>query len=149
MKNNRLCVISAGWLLISTLLLNFLSACTSAPKHPATADGVLSAMMNIREAEECPDGRMRSLRVDTASLSYLSPTLVTAMYGEASRGWFEGENAPVSDMAMFLSEAMHPCELAVFRCADERDGLSVAAQCRSRLDLIKNAWKDSAILKTI
>ena len=54
----------------------------------------------------------------------------------------------IDDGAVYLSEVLHPFELAVFRCIDERDvsgGMaSVLGVCSARLEMIRNTWKGSA-----
>ena len=110
-----------------------------------SAETVLQAML---KAAPHPQGSSRSLSTSPEA-GGLTPTLLSALYGATAEKWIrEGEFSVIDDAALFLSEAMHPFELAVFRCVDEGDvsgGMaSVLGVCSGRLDLIKKAWSDSA-----
>lgn len=119
---------------------------------PASAEEVLRAMLEACASQSWPDGTVRTRRADPASPDYLPDALVSALFGEASRGWFvtDGESdAPmVDDAAMFLSSAIHPAEVAVFRCTDAGGAVSgtasAAKQCRARLEALRAAWAGSA-----
>ena len=108
-------------------------------RPPATAEEVLSAMLDAVREEVAPDGEVYG--------GVEQGTLVSALYGEGSRGWLQGdgESLPTVDgVAMFLPCAMHPMEIAVFRCPDDTRGTAdVAAACLARLSVIENAWRDS------
>jgi hypothetical protein len=78
--------------------------------------------------------------------AYLTDVLLSALYGEAARGWLsdhDGGSPLINDAALLLPAARHPCELAVFRCSDVRGVATVATVCRARLDAIRRAWQGS------
>ena len=136
MMMNLICTI----LSLSLMLLT--CACHSNKKPPATAAEVLSVMLNSVEA---PQGRIRSFSSFNQG-SLLSSDLLTALYGSTAAKWYQtNEQAVIDDGALYLSEILHPFELAVFRCIDEGDTsgsiASVLGVCASRLELIRKAWQ--------
>ncbi|MCQ2430283.1 MAG: hypothetical protein MJ192_08135 [Clostridia bacterium] len=141
-----------AFLLILTVIILFPVGCASSP--PPAAGTVLSAMQDA--AGQLPAGQVYDLRNDPSARGYLSDTLFSALYGPAARGLLgsggadagDGRQpmtatAAITDAAVFLPEVPHPGELAVMICPDADSALSAAALCRLRLDLLKNAWKDS------
>lgn len=109
-----------------------------------SADTVLQAMLSVAPH---PKGRCRSLSA-TPEEGGLTETLLSALYGTTAGQWYQsGRFSVIDDGAIFLSETIHPFELAVFRCVDEGDvsgGIaSVLGICSARLDLIRKAWQGS------
>ena len=130
------------WLTVAAAVCIGATGCTRrGVKPPASVGDVLRAMLEAARDEVVPDGEI--YEGDGAAQG----TLVSALFGEGSRGWFDGDEetlATVDEVAMYLPCAMHPMELAVFRCPDEiRGARDVAAACRARLSVIENAWGDS------
>lgn len=128
------------WLGVALAVLLGATGCARrSPGLPATAGAVLSVMLDAVRDGVAPDGEVYD--------GTEQKTLVSALYGDCSRDWFssDGETpATVDDVAMFLPCAMHPMELAVFRCPDATRGATdVAAACRARLSVIQNAWQDT------
>lgn len=89
--------------------------------------------------------------------AHLSETLLAALYGSAIKTLIFDQNTvnvtvdspgetgapPRVEIAIFLSKALHPGEIAVFRCADAHEVAAVAGLCRARLDTIRRAWAGS------
>lgn len=130
------------WLTVAILVCASASGCARrGVRPPATARDVLDAMLGEVREEVAPDGEI--YEGDGADHG----TLVSALYGEGSRRWFDADGetlATVDEVAMFLPCAMHPMEIAVFRCPDATRGArDVAAACRARLSVIENAWADT------
>ncbi len=128
--------------LLAVSLLLLTCACHAKPKPPVSAINVLQAMLSVAAP---PDGMVRSLTAENDN-QVLPLDLLTALYGPSTRQWYEdGARGVLDDGAVFLSTAMHPFEIAVFRCIDQGDILggmaSVFGICSARLDMIKNAWK--------
>lgn len=116
------------------------------PGPPPSAASVLEAVLE-KGGEGWPKGQIHTLEAEEGTPAHLTASLVSALYGEAARGWFTSPEAggswPVTDAALFLSTVMHPGEAAVFRCADSDGASSVAKVCRARLEDVKNHWRDS------
>ncbi len=109
-----------------------------------SADTVLQAMLSVVSH---PKGRCRSFSA-APEAGGLTEALLSALYGTPAGQWYQsGSFSVIDDGAIFLSETMHPFELAVFRCVDEGDvsgGMaSVLGVCAARLDLIRKAWQGS------
>lgn len=128
------------------------SACAGHDAPPPAAVEVLAGMQSA--VLSLPSGVVYARTYPADHPSYLTGTLLSALYGEAARGIAEagtdsgtGDSTaeqtvpPVNDAALFLPLAMHPCELAVFRCSDARATATAAGLCRARLDEIRNAWE--------
>ncbi len=134
---------------LSAALLPSLSACGRTDVPPPTAAEVLAVMQTAMEsAGGAPDGQSYSRAAPSDTRAYLGDTLLSALYGEAARGLLvsetEGAAPAVGDVAIFLSLAPHPAELAVFRCSDARGVTTAAKLCRARLDLVCRTWDDTA-----
>ena len=135
---NIICVLLTASLILLTC------ACHIKKKPPATAEEVLSAMLATIDH---PPGKLRTLTAEKET-DKLPLELLTALYGSAAEKWYQpGKHSLVDDGAVYLSEIVHPFELAVFRCIDERDvsgGMaSVLSVCSARLNMIKNNWQGS------
>lgn len=126
-----LCVLAAG--------MPAISGCAVPSRRPTPAATVLAAMLSAVGAG-WPQGGTYALTAPSASREALSPTLLSALYGEAARRWLTGDDPPVCDVAIFLSHTLHPAELAVFRCSDGEATGAVAAVCRARLDTVARHW---------
>ena len=136
------------FLIISAFLICILQSSCSRASPPVGAETVILAM--IKTEGDLPAGKIFSVATSTTSAtgsSELSPALASALYGqEFSRLIYPddaGGDVPITDMAVYLSAAKHPCELAVFRCSDADTARSVAKHCLARLDTVKNAWRNS------
>lgn len=130
--------------LLTVSLILLTCACSMKKRPPATALEVLTAMLNATTPSE---GRIRTLTAETET-QRLPTELLTALYGSTAEKWFEaGEGSLIDDGAVYLSEVMHPFEMAVFRCIDQGDvsgGMaSILGVCASRLEIIKAAWQGS------
>lgn len=138
-------------ILICLLLLCIpLCACGGQEPPPIPAREVLSAMQAVmtETAQPLPDGLLYTRSTDPSSPAYLTDTFFSALYGEAARGLLDGDTAgdtapAVGDVAIFLSVAPYPCELAVFRCSDIRTATTVAGLCRGRLDTVARGYAES------
>ena len=126
--------------LLTVSLILLTCACSMKKNPPASAAEVLSAM--LKEIDP-PHGQIRSLTAEKET-EKIPPDLLVALYGSTAGKWY---GAIVDDGAVYLSEVMHPFEIAVFRCVDERDvrgGIaSVLGVCSTRLDTIKSTWQGS------
>ena len=135
---------AAVMLLFLSLLF---SGCSSRRAPPPSAVSVLEAMQAAMAdtAQTFPDGIIRHRAVSAGDPSYLTDTLLSALYGEAARGLLDGDergDGAVGDAALFLSVMPYPCELAVFRCSDVRTASAVATICRGRLDTVAKGYDD-------
>ena len=135
---NIICTLLAASLILLTC------ACAKRNQPPVSAEAVLQAMLSEINP---PDGRLMSLTSADES-KRLSAELLTALYGAPASTWYQGgAYSVVNDGAIYLSEVMHPFELAVFRCINEGDvsgGMaSVLGVCSARLDTIRTAWQGS------
>lgn len=138
------------WLRVAACVMLFLVATlfcltSCAPsKPPAAAGDVAQAMLDaVRNA---PAGSLRTRTADPDGAEYLSSALLSALFGPACRDWLEpeeGEVPLIGDAAVFLPTALHPGELAVFRCTRQDGTVSAAAVCESRLVALRSAWADS------
>ena len=133
-------------LLLSAALL-LLPAC-GRENPPSSAAEVLAAMLTAMEAtaQPLPDGITRLSFAPADTPDRLTETFFSALYGEAARGLLGGdstESPPITDAALFLSLSPYPCELGVFRCADESTAGTVAGLCRGRLDTLARGYKGS------
>ncbi len=112
---------------------------------PAPSDAVLAAMCETADTEDnCAIYRRTAA---SGEKSYLSDTLFSALYGEAARGLLsgaDGNSATINDAAICLSVSPTPLEFAVFRCSDMRGTATAAKLCRTRLEMVRGAWKDTA-----
>lgn len=129
-----------------------MSWCARSDRLPTPAVTVLQAMM-AATGDDWPQGDTYALTTTPVSepvtvpdeeIKTLTDTLISALYGEASRGWLTGEDPPVCDAAVFLPTVQHPAELAVFRCATAEDAGTVAMTCRARLDDLTRHWETGA-----
>ena len=134
--------------LIFTVILSLLlTSCGTGAPPPAASD-ILTAMLAAMEdtAQTLPDGVIRLTAAPVGSPDRLTETFFSALYGEAARGLLgDGtvQSPPVQDAALFLSVSPYPCELGVFRCADEDTARAVATLCRGRLDTLSRGYEDS------
>lgn len=136
-------------ILILSLLV---PSCTGKTTPPPSAMEVLTAMQEAMTdtAQPLPDGLLYTRGMNKDEPSYLTDTLFSALYGEAAGGLLQpdadGEESsvpPIGDVALFLSVAPYPCELAVFRCSDLRSAATVAGLCRGRLDMVVQGYRGS------
>lgn len=116
-----------------------MSGCARQDKRPTPAVTVLVTMLG-EAGQRWPSGMTYSLTAPAEEDEHLTPTLLSALYGAAARRWLEGDEPPVCDAALFLSEVQHPAELAVFRCATAEAAGAVAAVGRARLDTLTRHW---------
>ena len=133
-------------LLISLLLC----ACGRSPAPPPpSATYLLGAMQTalLETAQPLPDGLTYVRTLPQDHPAYLTDALFSALYGEAARGLLAEHDAAhvpaVGDVALFLSVAPYPCELAVVRCSDIRTAATVEALCRGRLDTVRRGFAGS------
>ncbi len=133
-------------LLLSAALLLF-PACGGETPPPPAAE-VLSVMLSTMEntVQPLPDGVLRLTAAPADSPDRLTETFFSALFGEAARGLL-GEDStpspPITDAALFLSLSPYPCELAVFRLANESAAGTVAGLCRGRLDTLSRGYAGS------
>ena len=129
-----------GFFLALTLICNMMFACEGKSPVPVPAKSVLQAMLLTVTP---PKGCTRSLVTDNER-EKLSIDLLTALYGDAVQNLFnENQLDIIDDCEIFISEVIHPFEIAVFRCRDERDMTSVMGLCAARLDMIQRHWQGS------
>ncbi len=145
---------AAGLLL--ALIFSLFGCGKSAPPTPA-AD-VLAAMVETLGTSHTT--RTYTRASDPQGGDYLSDTLFSALFGEASRGLLGGDGtapadsggatgtaagtaavpAAIGDAAVCLSLSPTPVELAVFRCSDARGTTTAAGIAQARLDTVRAAW---------
>jgi hypothetical protein len=132
-----------------TLLLSLL-LCACGPESPPPSAAYLLGVMQTAmsdTAQPLPDGLTYVRTLPAEDPSYLTDPLFSALYGEAARGLLAETDAAgvpaVGDVALFLSVAPYPCELAVFRCSDIRTAATVEALCRGRLDTVARGFAGS------
>ncbi len=137
-------------LLFLLFWISCLPGCTGRGEAPLPASDVLAAMRAA--VRDLPDGVLYHRAALPDDPQYLTDTLLSALYGEAARGIAVAPGAgtpgidttaPVNDIALFLSVAPQPVELAVFRCSDVRGTATAAKLCRARLEIIRHAWAGS------
>ena len=133
-------------LLLTGSLILFCCACQERSIPNVTSADVLKAMLS--EAAVI-DGKLYQMRTGDES-ERISEELFKALYGETAVSIWKRSDTTVEDGAIYLSEIMHPFELAVFRCIGEDEmwgDAGVIGICASRLESIKKAWKGSAYEK--
>ena len=137
-------------LLCAIVSLCLLTGCASRP--PVSTTNVLEAV--CQAAPGRPSGEIRWRAASQSDMnavsdpSYLNDELLSALYGADCLSWFEKrslDNGSVSvpivdEVAVYVSTAKHPFEIAVFRCTDRTGTLSAAKQCRRRLNAIQQSW---------
>ncbi len=126
------------------LCLLFSAAGCRRDRPPAPADAVLLAMADTLGTGHT--GKIYTRASNPEGGEFLSETLFSALFGEAARGLLRGtENAPpaINDAALYLSVSPTPVELAVFRCSDMRGTATAEGLARTRLDSLRNAWRDT------
>ncbi len=127
-------------LLFMIVFCFLMTSCSRQP--PVSAAVVLDSMCEV--GGKPTNGVVRMRGVSSDSPLYLTDSLLSALYGEAARGWMGDDGVPlINDVALFLPAAKTPYELAVFRCSDARGTATAAAICRARLDAICCAWQGS------
>ncbi len=131
-----------------------LSSCGRDAPPPSAAE-VLAAMCAADST--LPAGATYDRAAPVDAPVYPTDTLLTALYGSAVETLILGKTTvtatvsppretvaqPQVDLAFFLAQALHPGEMAVFRCSDARTATAAAALCRTRLDTIRRAWADT------
>ena len=136
-------------LAFSALLICLLASCAIRHTPPPDAAAVLDAMTAAMAASQpCPEGLTYTRSATPDTPGYLTDTLFSALFGEAARGLLSSDTTgggapPVGDAALFLSVAPYPCELAVFRCSDQRAAATMAGVCRSRVSVVAAGYRDS------
>ncbi len=139
---------------ILPLLLTALPACSRATPPPSVSS-VLEAMHAADTT--LPAGLLYDRAAPTEAPNHLGDTLLSALYGSAVNALIlpkitatttvapprETGALPQVEIAVFLAQALHPGEIAVFRCPDARTVAAAAALCRTRLDTIRRGWSDS------
>ncbi len=127
-------------------LVLFCCACRERSIPDITSVDVLNTMLSRATVI---DGKLYQMPTEEEP-NRISDALLKALYGETAVSIWSQTNATVEDGAIYLSEIMHPFELAVFRCVGE-DGMwgdaGVLDICVSRLESIKKAWQGSAYEK--
>lgn len=133
-------------LLLAGSLVLLCCACQERVIPDVTSADVLQAMLS---ESSVIDGKLYQMPTEQEA-DRLSDELLKALYGETAVSIWKRNDATVEDGAIYLSEIMHPFELAVFRCAGE-DGIwgdaGVLGICASRAESIKKAWQGSAYEK--
>lgn len=137
-------------LLLVGIWVGCLNACHPSDRPSANTNVILQAI--IASQKHIPDGQCRYSQADTLTKAYLSPELVSGLYGATARQWIGQEGTTLlTDMSIYLSNRQHPFEIAVLRCKDTDDihghingefG-SVLGTCQYRLMSIQNAWQDT------
>ena len=113
-----------------TFTLILMSLCGCARPEPPPEQVLLA----LTEAEiGLPAGQIYLASAGKEEASYLSPDLISALYGKGELPW---QLSLIEDYGIFLSITQHPCEFAVFRCYSRSDTDLVAAMCHERLDAL-------------
>ncbi len=134
---------------ICCLLVSVLFCACGRAEPPPSAAELLAVMQTALTdtAQPLPDGLTYTRALPPDDRAYLTDPLFSALYGEAARGLLEETDSAgvpvVGDVALFLSVAPYPCELAVFRCSDIRTAATVAGLCRGRLDSVARGFSGS------
>ncbi len=139
------------FLVLISLLSALHTGCYRNNSLPAEAADVLDAM--ITATENIPSGYGRYYKASLDAKQALSPTLLSALYGESARQWIgTSDDTLLDDAAIYLTEQQHPFELAVLRCKNQGDISggegSVLGICQSRLAAVRRAWQGSDYEKT-
>ena len=130
------------FLLIGSLIL-FSCGCQASSSSLLSTSDILNAML----AETSPvAGKTYLLNGENPS-NRMSDELLKGLYGEEAVDFQNNGASAVNDGAIYLSEVMHPYELAVFRCVSEADiwngSRGIMAICATRLDRVRKAWQGS------
>lgn len=124
----------------------FFSGCTQPTLPPTDALVILEHMLSTQK--NVPDGQCRYMQANCGSKEFLSTNLISGLYGETSRQWFNQQgNAMIDDVAIYISNQQHPFEIAVFRCKNQVDISggrgSVLGVCQNRLSFVQKAWQNT------
>ena len=114
--------------------LFFFVSCGRADKRSAL--DILSEKMS--DVGDIPSGSIYLSTSEEWESSYLSPELLSVMYGENA----EESLALCSDIAIYLSERA-PYEIAVFKCYSSADAENIAALCMKRMDNMRVILKNT------
>ena len=115
-------------ILFILLLPSLFSSC----KDNRRAEDIL---FNItKEIDDLPDGNVYLKSADEGSESFLSPMIISALYGE---GAILYEFSLIEDFAVYLSSFKSPCEVAVYKCYSASDTDIIASMCLSRIENLK------------
>ncbi len=123
---------AAHFLCAVCIVLLCLSSCSSHTRSKSARE-ILTGLM-----EECdfiiPDGCIYEYGAEEGSEGFLSPSLISALYGEEAP---DEALAYTDDYAIYLSGFAEPYEIAVFHCRAESDTDKLYAICSERIDQLK------------
>ncbi len=124
-------------ILICAATILFLPSC-GAKERVASLDVVSS----LAEGEVAlPSGQIYSSTAIEGEEGYISDELLCALYGE---GRMPPEREEWIEFSFFLSNAEHPCELAVFLCSSPDSASDTARLLCSRIDNVGKIWAHDA-----
>ena len=119
-------------ILILILFILLLPSLFSSCKDNRRAEDIL---FNItKDIDDLPDGNVYLKSADEGSESFLSPMIISALYGEGAISY---EFSLIEDFAVYLSSFKSPCEVAVYKCYSASDTDLIASMCLSRIENLK------------
>ena len=123
---------------LSLLLIICLLLLAGCARQEPLPEQVLSALTDAEVG--LPAGQVYLSSAPEDSEQYLPSDLISALYGQGEPPW---QLALIEDYGIWLSNAQHPCEFAVFRCYARSDTDLVAAMCHARLDALCVHYKNT------
>ncbi len=112
------------------LCVSFL-LCTACAQKRIDTEAILTELLDV--SGELPRGEIYRSGAEEGSVSYLSPSLRQAMYGEDSEELF----CTLEEYSIYLSSFAIPCEIAVFSARSVSDAEAIAALCLGRADTLR------------
>lgn len=126
--------------LLSIILLFTLCLCACSRVESKSSISCLELIKNLTESEiRLPSGTIYSSQAAQGEDGYISPTLLSALFGggtfsELRNGWLE--------YSFFLPYSSHPCEFVSIYCDSLNNATDTARLLSKRLNSIKNTKQE-------
>ena len=132
-----------NFLLFIILLILILSIFTSCEDKRTPED----ILFNItKDISTLPEGKVYLGRAEEGSAAYLSPMMISALYGEGAVSY---EFTFIEDFAVYISSFAKPCEVAVYKCYSASDTDLIASMCLSRIENLKTVLAGTSFSESI
>ena len=136
MKTHKLFIIILFVFLLPTLF----SSCNDNRR----AEDILFSI--TKDIDDLPDGNVYLKSADEGSECFLSPMIISALYGEGAVSY---EFSLIEDFAVYLSSFKTPCEVAVYKCYSASDTDLIASMCLSRIENLKIILAETSFSETL